>query len=333
MPPMSTHTTVRILFMGTPDFAVPILQALHEQGPAHGWQVVAVVTQPDRPAGRRRTLTASPVKQFAQAQGLPVLQPARLRKDPAAVDALAAQAPDVIVVAAYGLILPKSVLEIPAFGCLNVHASLLPAYRGASPIAAAILNGETETGVSIMLMDEGMDTGPVLAQEREAIRPEDTTESLSQRLAELGASLLVRTLPRWLAGEVSPIPQSDLPGTPSICRLIKKEDGQINWHKPAVQIERMTRAYTPWPSAYTFWRGQPFKIWRARVVPGQAEPGLVVQSEEGPAVGTGQDLLLLQEVQPAGKRSMDIQSFVNGAPEFVGSRLGAEEGEGASPPG
>ena len=318
---MQPISTTRILFMGTPDFAVPALRRLHEQSAAAGWQIAAVVTQPDRPAGRGRQLAASPVKQYALAHGLPVLQPATLRKAPDAVAALAALQPDLIVVAAYGLILPRSVLELPTFGCINVHASLLPAYRGASPIAAALLDGLAETGVSIMLMDAGMDTGPVLRQARTAIAADETTATLTPRLAEQGAALLVETLPAWLTGAAPPIPQEELPGAVSICRLIAKDAGRIDWRRPAAQIERMTRAYTPWPAAYTTWRGEPLKILRAAVLPGAGEPGRVVATPQGPAVGAGEGLLLLLEVQPAGKRAMGARSFLNGAPDFVGAPL------------
>jgi methionyl-tRNA formyltransferase len=314
-------STLRIIFMGTPDFAVPALRKLVEGVARTNWQVIAAVTQPDRPAGRGKRLVASPVKEYAQAQGLPVLQPQSLRKDPGAVEALRQLAPDLIVVAAYGLILPKPVLEIPRFGCLNIHASLLPAYRGASPITAALLDGLSMTGVSIMVMDEGMDTGPVLTQAHHAIDPVDTTASLSGRLAELGATFLITTLPHWVSGELKPIAQERLPGVISYCRLIKKEDGRIDWSQPAVQIERMTRAYTPWPSAYTSWRGEPFKILQAAVAAGSAEPGQVVVTSDGPAVGTGEGLLLLRTVQPAGKRALDMGSFLNGAPDFIGQRL------------
>ena len=315
-------TPVRIIFMGTPEFAVPSLTALHNHAPEQGWELVAVVTQPDRPAGRGKKVVASPVKEQAERYGLPVLQPTSFRKQPDAVAALAALAPDLLVVAAYGLILPRAVLALPTHGAINVHASLLPAYRGASPIAAAILDGLGTTGVSIMLMDQGMDTGPVLAQAKQAIRSGDTTASLSERLASQGAELLVMTLPRWLAGEVTPIPQDQLPSEVSLCKLIKKEDGQIDWNQPATFIERMTRAYAPWPSAYTTWRGEPFKIWKAAVREGAAAPGHVVATPEGPAVGTGAGLLVLHTVQPAGKRALDIRSFLNGALDFVGSILG-----------
>lgn len=320
---MNAPTSIRILFLGTPDFAVPSLAALHEGGTAHGWQVVGVGTQPDRPAGRGKQLALAPVKQYALAHDLPVLQPAGLRKDPAAVAALAALAPDLIVVAAYGLILPPSVLALPTFGCINVHASLLPAYRGASPIAAAILDGREETGVTIMLMDAGMDTGPALRQAREPIQPGDTTASLAPRLAALGASLLVATLPPWLAGALAATPQAELAGEPSICRLIRKEDGRIDWSQPAAAIERMARAYTPWPNAYTTWRGEVFKVLEAEVLPGHAAPGHVVGTPAGPAVGTGAGLLLLKTVQAAGKRAMPAGAFANGAAGFEGGELGA----------
>lgn len=316
----------RIVFMGTPDFAVPSLRALHQNADAQHWQLVGVVTQPDRPSGRGKKMAVSPVKACALELGVPILQPRSYRRQPEAVAELAALAPDLIVVTAFGQILPSAVLEIPTFGCVNVHASLLPAYRGASPINAVILAGDGETGTTIMLMDEGMDTGPILAQETTAIRSDDTAESLGARLAEDGASLLVETLPHWLAGAIAPIDQADLPGTPSACRMIRKEAGQIDWTQPADMIERMTRAYAPWPSAFTTWQGQNFKIWQAEVMDSPAdapeEPGRVVDTPAGPAVVTGAGLLRLDKVQPAGKRAMEIRSFLNGNPDFVGSRLG-----------
>lgn len=318
---MMLNTRARVIFMGTPEFATPSLRALVEAAPRTGWQVVAVFTQPDRPAGRGRQMVSSPVKQMAMTFGLPVLQPTSLRKDPSAVEALRLLAPDLIVVAAYGLILPASVLEIPTFGCVNVHASLLPAYRGASPIAAAILDGLTQTGVTIMLMDEGLDTGPALRQAPQPICPDDTTATLSERLAQQGAELLVETLIDWLQGSVAPIDQTLLPGEPSSCQQIKKEDGLIDWTKPAIYIERMTRAYTPWPTAYTYWKGEPFKILSATALEGKSSPGRVERTPEGPAVGTGEGRLLLRTVQPAGKRPMEAHSFLNGAPDFIGATL------------
>lgn len=315
---------IRIVFMGTPEFAVPALHALVEAGPEEGWEVVAAVTQPDRRAGRGKKPASSPIKTYARSRDIPVLQPAKLRKRPDAVAELAGLEADLFVVAAYGLILPPEVLDLPRYGCINVHASLLPAYRGASPINAAILDGLDETGVTLMLMDAGMDTGPALAQAVQPIRADDTAAVLSERLAEQGAQALVALLPAWLAGNVAPINQADLPGEPSACTLIKKQDGRIDWNRSAAYIERMTRAYAPWPGAFTAWLGENFKILEAGVLPGHGESGHVVAADSGAAVGTGDGLLLLRRVQPAGKRPMAIADFLNGAPDFIGSVLGEE---------
>ncbi|MFQ6058440.1 MAG: methionyl-tRNA formyltransferase [Anaerolineae bacterium] len=312
----------RVVFMGTPAFALPTLERLIES-----YEVVGVLTQPDRRAGRGQRMVASPVKEMALAHGLPVLQPRTLRR-PEAVEQLRALGPEVIVVAAYGLILPPAVLEIPPHGCLNIHASLLPKYRGAAPIPAAILAGEAETGITIMLMDEGMDTGPILSQARLAIEPHDTTQSLSEKLAPLGADLLMETLPRWLEGEIEPRLQDE--SQASYCKLIHKEDGLINWSLPAIQIERAVRAYTPWPSAYTFWEGRLLKILRAQPLvawSGHREPGQVMELPQGIAVATGQGALLLEEVQLAGRRAMGAEEFVRGQRRFVGATLGNHEGK------
>ena len=322
--------------MGTPAFALPSLSILHGLAAQMDWQVVGVVTQPDRRAGRGKKLVAGPVKRFALEQCLPVLQPmsqgrsegrgarGQLTSNPWPLTPdLRMLQPDLIVVAAFGQILPPSVLEIPTYGCLNVHASLLPAYRGASPVTAALLDGLNETGVTIMLMDAGMDTGPVLTQARLPVLADDTTASLSDRLASRGAELLAETIPGWLAGDVAPVAQADLPGEPTVCRLVKKQDGQIDWTLPAARIERMIRAYSPWPAAFTSWKEQNFKLWRSSVIPGRADPGLVVEVDGRVAVGTGDGLLVLHEVQPAGKRRMAAAAFLNGALDFIGSRLGA----------
>lgn len=333
--PATPHTanveTVRIVFMGTPDFALPSLSALHDPTDRTGWQVVGVVTQPDKRAGRGKKLVAAPVKGFALEHCLPVIQPKSFRhknthptpEQPDPIAWLRMLSPDLIVVAAFGQILPPSVLSVPTYGCLNVHASLLPAYRGASPITAALLDGLTETGVTIMLMDAGMDTGPVLTQAALPVLTGDTTDSLSHRLAALGADLLAETIPSWLDGNTAPVAQADLPGEPSVCPLVKKQDGQIDWTVPAVRIERMIRAYTPWPAAFTTWKGQNFKLWQGSVIPGRAAPGLVVEADGRVAVGTGGGLLALHEVQPAGKRRMAAAPFLNGAPDFIGARLGS----------
>ena len=306
----------KLIFMGTPGFAAPVLKALIGQ-----YEIVAVVTQPDRRAKRGRKLEASPVKVVALAHDLAVLQPPSLRQ-PDALAELRALAPDVIVVAAFGQILRAEVLAIPPRGCLNVHASLLPLYRGAAPVAAAILSGEEETGVTIMLMDEGMDTGPILSQAACPISPQDTRGSLSARLAQLGADLLMDTLPRWLAGEIVPQLQDHSQATYS--KIIAKQDGLIDWSQSAVEIWRRSRAYHPWPGAYTYWRGKLLKVLKAEALPqwsGEGEPGLVMTLHEGLAVATGQGALLLGEVQLAGKRALSARDFVRGQRDFVGSVL------------
>ncbi len=306
----------KLIFMGTPDFAVPVLKALIGR-----YEIVGVVTQPDRRARRGRKLEASPVKVVALAHDLPVLQPPSLRR-PDAVAELRALAPDVIVVAAYGQILPAEVLAIPPRGCLNVHASLLPRCRGAAPVSAAILAGDEETGVTIMLMDEGMDTGPILSQATCPISPQDTRESLRARLAQLGADLMMDTLPRWLAGEIEPQPQDHDQAT--YCCLIAKEDGLIDWSQPAIEICRSCRAYCSWPGIYTYWRGKLLKVLSADALPqwaGEGEPGRVMALDEGLAVATGKGALLLGEVQLAGKRALSAEDFSRGQRDFVGSVL------------
>ena len=309
----------RVLFMGSPQFAIPTLQALMS-----GYQVAGVVTQPDRPSGRGRQLHPPPVKVLAQAHGLPVLQPASLRS-PEAIAELQALHPDVIVVAAFGQILRPAVLNLPPFGCLNVHASLLPRWRGAAPIAAAILAGDEMAGITIMRMDPGLDTGPILRQRALPIAPDDTSESLGDKLARLGADLLLDTLPDWLAGRIEPQAQDDALAT--FAPQLEKEQGHIDWSGPADAIARQVRAFHPWPGTFTTWQGAPLRILRASVesssIPseGRTPPGTVVATPEGPAVATGRGWLRLIEVQPAGKRPMPADAFVRGARGFLGSRL------------
>jgi len=307
---------------------------------ADSHQVVGVVTQPDRPAGRGRRLSPSPVKQVALKRGLPLFQPQSLRA-PEPVAQLAAWRPDVIIVAAFGQILRQDVLDLPprSHGCLNVHASLLPRWRGAAPIAAAILAGDEVTGVTIMLMDVGLDTGPVLAQREEPIRPGDTKADLEKRLALLGTELLIETLPPYLVGELLPWPQPEEGVT--YAKQLRKEDGLLDWSRPAVELDRRVRAFTSWPGAFTTWRGQRLKVLRAVPLPGwrgDAPPGTMVAladssaeadrrsvAEVGAAVATGEGALRLEEVQLAGKRPMDVVAFLRGQREFVGSRLGVAE--------
>jgi methionyl-tRNA formyltransferase len=323
----------RCIFMGTPEFAVPSLAALLREG----YDVVGVLTKEDQPAGRGQKLVESPVKQLAQANGLVIQQPRSLRTGEAQA-ALAQLAPDLIVVAAYGLILPQEVLDLPRFGCINVHGSVLPRWRGAAPIAAAILAGDVEAGVSIMRMDAGVDTGPMLSAAYLPVAADDTTGTLTSKLASLGADLLVRTLPRWLAGELTPMPQPDEGAT--YAPRIAKEDGQIDWSEPAALIERRVRAYQPWPMAYTRWKGLGLKVLRAQADQesgdrdqgtgdrGQGsegrnqEPGMIIAGKTGSAgVLTGRGVLWLEEVQLAGKRAAPIGAFLQGARGFVGSKL------------
>jgi methionyl-tRNA formyltransferase len=312
---------VRVVFMGTPDFAVPTLTALAD---ASTVDVVGVVTQPDRRAGRGRRLMPSPVKRAALARDLPLFQPRSLHTAETLAQ-LVTWGPDIIVVAAFGQILRQDVLELPPFGCLNVHASLLPRWRGAAPIPAAILAGDKVTGVTIMQMDVGLDTGPILAQREEPVESGDTWETLEPRLAQLGAELLVETLPPYLAGELSPQPQPAEGVT--YAEQLSKDDGWIDWSRPAVELDRQIRAFHPWPGAFTMLRGERLKLVRAVPLPGwrgDAPPGTVfaLNGEAVVAVATGEGALRLEEVQLAGRRSMDITSFLCGQRDCIGSRLG-----------
>ncbi len=307
-----------LVFMGSPQFAVPTLETL-----ARDHTVLAVFTQPDKPAGRGQQLTAVPVKQWAVAHGIPVQQPKSFRKEPQAIDVLRDLKPEVIVVAAYGLILPQAVLDVPPFGCLNVHGSILPRHRGAAPITSAILAGDAETGITIMKMDAGLDTGPMLSVAREAIRSDDTTASLSERMSHLGAQLMADTLPKYLNGEIVPQPQPAEGATYS--PKIDKADAQIDWRKPAIEIERMVRAYIPWPGTQTLWNGVMLKVLKAWVMERQrdGETGRVVKLEDGSiGVMTGEGVLVLKEIQLAGRKAMKSEDFVRGQPKFIGAMLG-----------
>ncbi|MGB9299542.1 MAG: methionyl-tRNA formyltransferase [Anaerolineae bacterium] len=312
----------RLIFMGTPPFAVPSLEAL-----AREYEVVAVVTQPDRPARRGRQLTPSAVKEAALRWGLPVLQPESLRHENV-VAQLRGLEPRVMVVAAYGEILRPQVLAIPPAGVTNVHPSLLPKYRGASPIEGALLAGEQETGVTIMLMDEGMDTGPIVAQRSVAIELEDSAGSLGERLARLGAELLLETLAPWLDGRIEARPQDDAQAT--YTKPVSKEDAVIYWAQPAIEIWHRVRAYSPRPGARTWWEGDQLNVLRGRALAewkGQGGPGRVVQTTSGVAVVTGQGAFLLEEIQLAGKRTMGVEDFVRGQRQFIGSELGQQPKE------
>ncbi len=304
--------------MGTPEFAIPTLERLCARYP-----VVGVVTQPDRPAGRGRELAASPVKQFALAEGIPVFQPEKLRHIEA-VERVRTWAPDLIVVAAFGQLLSKTVLALPRLGCLNVHASLLPRWRGAAPIQTAILAGDEITGVTIMQMDPGLDTGPILAMHEVMIGSEETGGELEDQLAQVGADLLMEILPSYLAGIMLPRPQPEEGVT--LAPRFEREAAKINWEESAVHIARQIRAFAPQPGAYTFWNGQMLKILAARAlptaaIPPEATPGTVFVEQGGPAIVTGEGALALIQLQMAGKRPMSGDVFMRGQRAFLGAVL------------
>jgi methionyl-tRNA formyltransferase len=295
----------KIVFMGSPDFSLSTLRGL-----ANAYEVVGVVTQPDRASGRGRELKAPPVKLLAQELGLPIMQPEKL-KQPEAMEQLRAWAPDLIVVAAFGQILKKDVLELPQFGCINVHASLLPRLRGAAPINAAILHGDEETGVTIMQMDVGLDTGPMLASRSIRLTKYDTAGSVFQALSTLGADLLLETLPDYLSGKITPQPQPESGVT--YAPMLKKEDGKLDFTYDVNELERRVRAFNPWPGAFMDFDGTMLKVHRVHVEQGNASAGKRLVFQNQPAVGARGGILVLDEVQPAGKKPMSGKSFLAGA--------------------
>ena len=303
---------MNIIFMGTPDFAVPVLQELHSKYP-----VKAVVTQPDRPVGRKKQLTPPPVKIEAERLGLPVIQPEKIRLE---WESVAELEPDLIVTAAFGQILPKELLDIPKFNCLNVHASLLPKYRGGAPIHQAIIDGEAETGITIMYMAEKLDAGDILSQTRVAIDESDDVGSLHDKLSKVGAPLLTDTIARLLKGDITPIKQDDSEAT--FARNISRDMEKLDWNKSGRELYNQIRGLSPWPVAYTTLEGQNLKIWKADYVETSSnthQPGEIVElSDEGLVVsaGDGQRIKVI-ELQPAGKKRMDAAAFYRG----VGSRL------------
>ena len=296
--------------MGSPDFAVPSLRSLTEY-----FSVVGVVTQPDRPAGRGRIVSAPPVKHLATDLGIPVIQPRRLSKDLDAMAQLLAWDPDLIVVAAFGQILKPDVLELPAHGCLNVHGSLLPRWRGAAPLSAAILHGDRETGITIMKMDAGMDTGPIISQRAISIRDDDTAGSLFNKMADLGAKLLVETIPAYLQGEMMPEPQDDALAT--YAPMLKKADGELDFNQTAAYLTRQVRAYHPWPGTFFKIAGTQLKVQAAHSI-GNPSPGIgnLTIVDGLPAVGTVDGILVLDQVQPAGKKSMPGDVYLRGVRQW-----------------
>jgi methionyl-tRNA formyltransferase len=298
--------STRIVFMGSPDFSLPSLRVL-----SSAYEIVGVVTQPDRASGRGRELKAPPVKTLALELGIPVLQPEKLRQ-PEAMDQLRAWHPDLIVVAAFGQLLRPEVLDLPRFGCINVHASLLPRWRGAAPINAALLAGDEETGVTIMKMDVGLDTGAMLAQQSIRLTRNDTAGSVTGTLSPLGADLLLATIPDFLAGKLTPTPQPNEGVT--YAPMLKKEDGRLDFSRPAAELERRVRAMNPWPGAWFEWDGNLLKVVRATVSGAKGyNNGSRLTVEGRPAVMCADDALVLEEVQPAGKKVMDGKSFLSGA--------------------
>ena len=295
--------------MGSPEFALPGLRAL-----AQNYQLVGVVTQPDRASGRGREIKMPPVKTLALELAIPVMQPEKLRA-PEAMEQLRSWNPDLIVVAAFGQILKKDVLDLPRFGCINVHASLLPRWRGAAPINAAILHGDQETGVTIMKMDVGLDTGPMLAKRSIRLSRDATAGSVTATLSHLGADLLIETLPDYLSGKIIPQPQPEQGAT--YAPMLKKEEGKLDFTRDVHELERQVRAFNPWPSAFMDFNGTLLKIHKAHVEKGNAPAGQRLIVQDQPAVGARDGLLILDEVQPAGKKSMSGKSFLAGVRRWV----------------
>ena len=310
---------LKIIFMGTAELSCTSLEKLARDPQ---FQIIAVVTQPDKPSGRELKMQPPPVKMLAQKLNLPVLQPAKAR-DESLISELRAAKPDLIAVAAYGHILPPAILDLPGLGCLNVHTSLLPKYRGAAPIQWAIANGETETGVTIMKMDAGLDTGAILTQKQTPILPQDDSASLHHRLAVLGAELLVETIPGYAAGKILPRPQ---PENASYAPKIRKEDGQIDWNRPAQTIVNRLRAFTPWPGAFTFLKTESkpvlLKVWHAEIGEKSGNPGEILSADQnGIIVACGKNALRILELQREGGRRMTARDFLRGHPVKTGGKF------------
>ena len=301
---------MKTVFMGTPDFAVPPLHALIEAG----YEVAAVVTQPDKPKGRGKTLLPTPVKEEAVMHEIPVYQPQRVRKNPEFLETLKEIDPDIIIVAAFGQIIPKEILELPKFGCINIHASLLPKYRGAAPIQQAVIDGEKESGVTIMQMGEGLDTGDMISKIIIPLAQDETGGSLFGKLAQAGAELLIKTLPSIEQGTAEREKQPEESPTP-YAAMITKQMGLMNFSKPAEELERLVRGMNPWPSAYTFINGKTLKVWKCKVSGEQTDaiPGTVfLTDKEGIHVACEKGTLILTEVQLEGKKRMDTEAFLRG---------------------
>lgn len=303
---------IRTIFIGTPTFALPSLEALANDP---YFNIVGVITQPDRPVGRNQVLTQPPVKELAIRRGLPVMQPEKIRDFVSEIENLK---PDLIVLVAYGQIIPKAILDIPRFGCINVHGSLLPKYRGAAVIQAPIMNGDTETGVTVMLMDVGLDTGPILAQDKIKLEPNETAATLFPKIANLGAQLLPKTLKRYIAGGIKLQPQND--SLASYVKVLNKEDASIDWSKTATEIEHLVRAMSPWPGAWTRWNSKVLKISEVEMAPlkiNQYRPGQTFVNNGRLAVQCGINSLVIKRLQLEGKTEMDSEDFLRGQNDIV----------------
>jgi len=309
---MKKNKQYKIIFMGTPQFSVPILSGLIDN-----YDVVAVVTQPDKKVGRKQKIVPSPIKELALENKIKVLQPERVKSNTAFIERIKDLSPDLIVVAAYGFILPQELLEIPKYAVINVHASLLPKYRGPSPIQTVILNGDNQTGVTIMLVNAKMDEGDILSQQQADIADNETFVSLHDKLSILGAHLLIDTLPKYLNKEISPQKQDDKKAT--YCKLITKEDGRIDWSQPAQKIERQVRALNPWPGTWTEWDGRILKISAVMLNPVEvsAEIGEVFKYDNKLVVICGKGALQIEKLQLEGKNSMTAKEFLNGYPSII----------------
>lgn len=311
---------MRVVFMGTPDFSVPTLEKIIEAG----HEVIGVVTQPDKAKGRGKKVLFPPVKETALAHDLPVYQPRRAR-DPEFIEEMKTLNPDVMVVVAFGQILPKAILDIPKYGCINVHASLLPKYRGAAPIQWAVIRGEKVSGVTTMQMDVGLDTGDMLLKKEVLLDEEETGGSLHDKLSTLGGNLLIETLEKIEAGDIHPEKQDDSQAG-EYARMLDKNLGRIDFSMPAVEIERLIRGLNPWPSAFTSYNGKTMKLWKAKTDNcGQGVPGQVIHVDKNSfTVQTGQGTLQILELQMEGKKRMDAGAFLRGCPLETGTMLGQE---------
>jgi methionyl-tRNA formyltransferase len=303
----------RIVFIGSPEFSVPILETLYQN-----FIIAGVVTQPDRPSGRGRELKPTPVKQVALKFSIPFIQPNKI-KEPGVLQQITQWSPDLIIVAAYGQIIRENILNLPEYGCINVHASLLPRWRGAAPIQAAILSGDPFTGITIMKMDPGLDTGPILTQERIPIQADDTAGTLGKKLSILGATLLLRTIPGYLQARIKPRLQDETQVT--YAPILKKENGELDFLKPAEQLVNQVRAFNPWPGAFIFWKGSMIKIHRAHIespvmINGKIESGKKIIWQNFPAIQTATDLFVIDEIQPSGKKSMSGNTFLHGVRDW-----------------